>query len=356
MSESKVMGTAAQWREWIDAHRATRSAVSEASGAVSDARQQVEVARRPIQHLISKAWHSSMFPGDLDSTAMRGDENAQNARSAMRLESEADYGAAASYLLGLMSRSIRYKDDQRRAFVADIRDGLRNASAALDEAEQALADAEKRHTELNDELAEIEKQRPKASHSSIKALAAEIERGEGDCQRIEDAITSMDDDGSAHSLAQNELLEAQQRLDDLEAAAALGDADKDAKRAATTALAAARKKAEGAKQDADRQTSARRGLERRLETTRAQVDELAAVKREVARHVYESEMAAAEAALLKHLSQEAIQPLIDRLNESRDSFNAVAGEGTRYRRAELEIKMPSLYGPKRDACSDTITI
>lgn len=357
---SEVNGTAVKWREWIDAHRAVHSAAQEAPQTVNEARNQVEAARRPIQHLAGKAWHSTLFPADLDGLAMRGDEDAQNARSAMRLESEADYDAAASYLLGTTNRATsqpgwRKADDQRRAFVAGIHDGLRTASANLKEAEQALADAERHHEALSTDLGEIEKQRPKASHSSMKALAAEIERSEADCQRIEDAIASMDDDGSAHSLAQNELAEAQQRLDDLGADAALGDANKDAQRAATNAIAAARKKSETAQQDAARQTSARRGLERRLDATRAQVDELTAIKNEVARHVYETEMAAAESALLKHLSQDAIQPLVERLNEARDSLDAVAQEGTSYRRAELEIRLPILYGPQGGASHERIT-
>lgn len=356
---SEVNGTAAKWREWIDAHRAARQALLEVP--VRDAKRDDELAHRTTSLLIKKAWHSSMFPVDLDREVDRGIAEALNARSAMRLDSDADYYAAINHLLDAIGRRIhqrewRLESNDRRTFVADLNSGLREAYTRLSESRQALTDAEKRHSELTDDLASVEKERPKASHSSIKALTAEIEHSEADCQRFENALADMVNDGSAYSLAQNELAEAQQRLDDLEADAALGDANKDAQRAAANAIAAARKKSETAQQDAARQTSARRGLERRLEATLALIEELTTIKSEVARHVYESEMAAAESALLKYLSQDTIQPLMDRLNDARDNLNAVAVEGTHYQSATIEIQLPGLYGPQQDACPDTITI
>ncbi|MDN3553282.1 hypothetical protein QWY74_07375 [Halomonas almeriensis] len=219
---------------------------------------------------------------------------------------------------------------------------------SIDEKEEALADAlevlqEARaaRQEAESQLSQVQKQQPKASHSALDAIASEIQEAEGEQDRIQNALASMGDDDGAARLAEQEAEEARAKLDDLEASAALGSQDDEGQKAASTALARARKKAEQARQDAQRQESAQRGLERRLAEVSDRVDSLQKVHDAVAERVYMADLEKAERRLMDILQGAELQDALASINGIREKLTPVM-DGS-FGRAELEVKMPVFY-------------
>lgn len=227
-------------------------------------------------------------------------------------------------------------------------DSINDKESSLADAVQKLKEIREVRQEAETHLAEVKAQQPEASHAALKAVADAIEEAEGEKLRIENALAAMDDDDSAASLAEREAEEARSTLDDLEAAAALGKHDEERQKAAITALAKARKKAEQARQDAQRQASARRGLERKLSDSHERLEELHKVHRVVASRVYMADMEKAERRLVDLIESPEIKNTLATINDIRERLESVEPESG-YRRAYLEVRLPGFYAhPDRE--------
>ncbi|MBN8412992.1 hypothetical protein [Halomonas litopenaei] len=173
-------------------------------------------------------------------------------------------------------------------------------------------------------------------------LNDEVEQADSRRKRIEQALGAMENDGSAHRLAQEEAEQAQLRLDELEADAALGELREGEQRAAQAALAKARTKAQKALEEARRQASARRGLESRLVVAAERADELRKVRDEVAINIHTQALAEAEEALVDYLDGDELRNLTAEVAKHHAALTS-AQPGHSYGPAQIEIRMPTLY-------------
>lgn len=235
-------------------------------------------------------------------------------------------------------------------------DAITVAEEALALAEEELADTQRRHDKAAARLAQAEAAQPDAGPQALEAIKVDRERLEAERDRIESALAGMAEDQSNHQQAQREAEQAQALLDDLEAQAALGEADESAQRDAATALAKARAKATKAKEAAERQASARRGLQRKLEGIERHAQELEAIRTEVGRRVHHEALAAAESRLLEAVKAMGLEGIVAEINQHRRDLEALTPD-SRYEPARVRVTLPTFYAmPERHQAPEAITV
>lgn len=204
----------------------------------------------------------------------------------------------------------------------DLQTALRGRDEAASNA-QALAE---RLAETTQRLEALKGAPPKAGKSALSALDNELTKSQGEAARIRSALDARrDPDGGAEALALAEVEQAQQQVDDLEAAAALGDVGEEETQAANARLERARNKLGDAKaaavDAAERQSAASRGLTRQLERLEERIVELENVRASVAREVYREELEAVEIELVALIDNAQVRGLVENINALRGSLN-----------------------------------
>lgn len=214
--------------------------------------------------------------------------------------------------------------------IGEVKSALEELKTSIREKEAAeehfdrLSEEEER---LEQVLEEIEDHPPKAGHGALEAFDSEIQAAEQDVSRIDRALEAMNDDGSLLQQAKEEADRAQERLDDLEATAALGETSEEEQRTAASALTKARTKVQKTKDETGRQESARRGLERKRSEVLARLEELGHLYADIAREVYLSDLESAESRLVEFLGSDDIKSLVEEINATRLKFNKAANHG-----------------------------
>lgn len=223
-------------------------------------------------------------------------------------------------------RTPRGRDNlgtDRDAHFNDCRDHLEHATATVAELSEAWqAEAEERAA-LEEELAEIDA----AGHGvpttrkGLARLTDAIAGQRADLARVNQALADLETGETDTGAAAAELEAAQQRVDELAAAEALGEVDEAEQRAAATALAKARQRAAGPGESRKLGEAARRGLERKAEALAAGIDHLEHAAREVEADVCRDEWAEAERRLVDLLEGDELARTMDRLREARAAYS-----------------------------------
>ncbi|CAM4017555.1 hypothetical protein VRRI112168_10830 [Vreelandella rituensis] len=318
-----IDSNASAWKSWIEQRQKAREAHS--AVRVSEAENRHKTAQARLYHLLRElspagSWVSQPPTDDEVSREM----NKLNAR----VEHYQKLGAGGKTGLAAHRHEL---------------DKLESAGTEEKDAAAALVDAQKREAVTRDALEKIESSMPAATPKALSALASEIASRQKQIQKIDAAIDGMQDESGHASLIEVEAIDAAAAVDAMEADALLGEVSKADMSTASTRLAKARKAAETARQQADKQASARRGLEFRRDAFEAEVAELDEIRTAAAFELGRVELAQAEAALLDALSGDRLQPLMDAVNRARSELNANAPEGTAYSTARLNIELPFLY-------------
>ncbi|RDB43829.1 hypothetical protein DU490_05300 [Halomonas sp. DQ26W] len=249
-------------------------------------------------------------------------------------------------------RTPRSRDNlgnDRDAHFNGCRDHLERVTANVAElSELSEAETEEREA-LGEELAEINaagygvqptRKGLTAMEDAIACQCAELARVN---LALADLESGEDDTGGASA----DLEAAQQRVDELAAAAALGEADEAELRAAATALAKSRQRASTPQDAAKHSEAARRGLERKAEELAAGIDHIEQTRWEVEAEVCRAEWAEAERRLVDLLEGGELVEVMNRLRESRTAHHrahriAYGNAPTLIGKDRLEITGPLL--------------
>lgn len=170
-------------------------------------------------------------------------------------------------------------------------------------------------------LREHEDNPPDAGHAALKAFDDELAALDKERSRVENAISNQTPNGEETDQAERDVAAAQEKLDALEAAAALGENSDEAQQKASGALTRARNKLENSQAAKARREAAKRGLIRKLEEIGQKRTSLAEERAQVAKEVYLDDLADAENQLLNLLNHADLISLVKKINETRIELN-----------------------------------
>lgn len=248
-------------------------------------------------------------------------------------------------------RIPRGQDSQghdRDGYFNACRASLEQATAQVAEwAEAWQAEAEEREA-LEAERAELESRGHDvpATRQGLEEMAEAIAAQRAELERVNRALEALDTNEATPGAA-TELAAAQLRVDEVAAAAALGEADEAEQRAAATALAKVRQRASNPQEARKHSEAARRGLERKAEELAAGIDHLQQARREVEADFYEAEWKKAEGRLVALLEGDTLAKTMQQLRESRNAYSrayrsAYGSAPTIVGKDHLEISGPLL--------------
>ncbi|PXX94998.1 hypothetical protein [Halomonas sp. LBP4] len=246
---------------------------------------------------------------------------------------------------------------QQREALEEMEEALRESQRA-DEALATKRAASERLEEQREAHAEAQ---PEATQQALSALSKELEQLEGESSRVTATIERLSGGGDPAAAARREADDAQTALDEIEAAAAMGDGDEGDQRAAAAALTKARSKAEKAREEGERRIAATRGLERTLTALEEKIADLEATKLEISARVYAREVEEHEKRLIDLLEGKELEAVMEQLRRSRlaweGAMSAINGGPRSHPDMRLEMTLPSLlFHPERKRLDGTLTI
>ncbi|WP_431023313.1 hypothetical protein [Halomonas sp. H5] len=212
----------------------------------------------------------------------------------------------------------------RDAYFSMCRDHLCQADAQVAGLTEELETEAEERSALEAERREIEGQGHgvPATREGLSTLAEAIAGQRAELRKVRQTIDRLsEDNGDPGSGETGELEAAQCRVDELAAAAMLGDVDEAEQRAAATALAKARQRAAPPLEARKNSAAARRGLERKAEELSEGVEHLEQARRELAAEVYESEWKEAERRLVELLEGEELAGIMRQFRDSREAYS-----------------------------------
>ena len=236
-----------------------------------------------------------------------------------------------------LDRSIKEAEwarDKRQPFtihIGECKGMLKKLDTHLKQKDLALKNAERLEPQLEaarERLAEHEAKKPPASHAMLASYDKEIEALSQEWQRIMDAISKQSIDSEATQRAEKEVSAAQEKLDGLEAAAALGEIGEGEQKQAASLLTRARNTLEDLMNTKARREAARRGLNKKLVEVEQHRDALAKERAELAKEVHWSDLATAEQQLLDALNHPELRALVQKINQARELYNLAHHHGT----------------------------
>ncbi|MYL25005.1 hypothetical protein GLV89_14595 [Halomonas alkaliantarctica] len=230
-------------------------------------------------------------------------------------------------------KQAEWARDNRRAWSININECkqiFNKLNTLLQQQDLAIKNAERLEPQIevaHERLEEHEADKPPASHAMLASYDKEIEALSKEWQRITDAISKQSTDNEATQHAEREVTAAQEKLDALEAAAALGESSDDEQQKASGALTRARNKLESLKNAKAQREAAKRGLNRKLEEIEQERSKLADERAEVATEVYLDDLAAAEQQLWDMLNHADLHALVKKINDTRELHNLAFRHG-----------------------------
>lgn len=306
---------AKEWRNWLTKRQELQDKLGHLTAQRHDAKRQLDKAkweasaqRRTLLELTGVEVHN-IQASSLPSPAQTA------ARIEQELQHQEAYRAAG----------------QRFSWnLTDVHQELSSLQRLISDVDTANA----RHDELIEEeentrkAAEtVEAAPPKAGHGALEAFDAEIQAIEASVQHIDQTLEAMQDGASLLADAQTEVLRAQEQVDELEAAAALGEIDDSEKATASTTLKKAQAEVENAKAQANRQEAARRGLQSKRTAFAERLEELRQMHADIAREVFTEDLASHEQRLVEILASRDVQELVEAINSTRKRFNQAINFG-----------------------------
>lgn len=211
----------------------------------------------------------------------------------------------------------------RDAYFNGCRDSLERTTATVAELSEAWQAETEERSALEEELAEINA----AGHGvpttrrGLATLADAIAGQRAELERVNRALAERESSDADAEDASAELEAAQQRVDELAAAEALGDVNEAEQRAAATALTKARQRAAGPGESRKMGDAARRGLERKAAELAAGIDHLEQARWEVEADVCRAEWAEAERRLVELLEGPELAETMARLRKARNAHH-----------------------------------
>ncbi|AJY50644.1 hypothetical protein [Halomonas sp. KO116] len=316
----------AEWQAWLIRRKSLKVAIDEL--AITEARSSHTVAENKARHAAMDAKAHMGFRRDLQH--LPTDKERQSITAAL-----------SKHVADLMDKGRTDLAFQPKQELAELKEANKAAEATL----QRLESLEGQKDALEIELQSLVSNPPHADLKALEMLEKEQARLNSEKARVREALDSMTDDNGAIKQAVREARAAQKQLDDIEASAALGDSTDSEQRSAAAALAKAKARATKAKEEADKRSSARRGLESKLCKVEEQAEELSLLHNEVALNVYEEQTKESEKRLIDFLEAEEMQSITKQLYEARNGYEKAVAQrqGRRPRTGEqVAVMLPGI--------------
>lgn len=337
---------ATSWVDWNEQLKTKREDLAAITG-LDEALEQHRRARQGLIHVIERANQSRYTPGG--GIVFANQPAPRNPLELTNKARETDNGileVAAALLVHLdglaekMDAGARQADPQKALFVSETRAALRERRDALEDARHQAATLQAEKDRVAGELAALEEKAPKASASTLGALAKERDQAAKERDRIAARLKELEADDGTLEKAKQDADAAREQLEEAEAMAAMGETDPEAVKASKVAADKGQKALEEADAAYRQQQAARRGLARKLEEATTYHDTLANTYNQAVIRIRGVDLATREAALVKHAEafQEHLADLA-RIHADLEDAQPHANYGP----ARLEIRMPTLH-------------
>lgn len=320
-------GKSQEWAEWFSKVKAKRQEVRGLVG-LGAAQAEHEMADNGLAYLTEKIGSSLPIANRLPNPISRQHDEV------------IDYLNQQLAALDQAVRARRNIDADRREQYRIWLKELREAKQRLQAASASLAEMQEWKDQLGDELQALEDEAPKASNAVLTAMAQEMDEAGAEKRRIQTAIDTIGAHDGALEKARKAASEAEDRVAEAEALAAMGEASPEEVKAANAASAKARTQAEKQHAELRRAEAARRGLARKLESAASLAEEVQEVYHQALIHVRTEELADREAKLVSRLMA-VREDLADMERIYSDLEDAQPG--TSYGPARVEVKLPHLH-------------
>lgn len=311
------------WKAWLEQHQQAQKAVRAATVKASEARHQMETAERHLTYLTRQD-----RPYDLTIADPATPEQVQK---------------VIEHLAKKLERSATHRDDPSRLELQRAWNDLKHTRSRFEEAQAVYTECSEAQTQAEKALAVAVKARPEASPQALEAVTQAMADHQQRIDKINTTVAAMKDSDSIAADLEAQARRAAEEVERLEASALLGEVDEAAKGQATTTLAKARKASEKAAEQAEKQASARRGLEKMRNDLQAELTELESLQRGVGYEVGNAAVAKAERDLLVAIEVAGLQDRVTAINAARDEANHYAPEGTGYNAAHIELRLSHFY-------------
>ncbi|MEQ5803323.1 hypothetical protein [Halomonas sp. H10-9-1] len=191
------------WIDWNEQIKAKRGEMAAITG-LADAQERRARARQGLIHAIERANQSRYTPGGgITFAGQPAPQNPLELTSALRETDDGILKVAAAlliYLDGLaekMDAGARQADPQKTLFVSETRAALREHRDALEDARHQEETLQAEKERVAGELAALEEKAPKASSSTLGAMAKERDQAAEERDRIAARLKELEaDDGT----------------------------------------------------------------------------------------------------------------------------------------------------------------
>ncbi|WP_136066370.1 DNA repair protein RecN [Modicisalibacter radicis] len=297
------------WQDWIAKRQKQREALTDVVVKRQAAKQDLDKAKGHAHWGKFPVLRLTDFPVDSTQPTEIPSPTATIAR--------VEHGLRQNETFRREGRRFSWNISEVRRALDELKVLVKDVDAANDRYTKLL----ERKEQLQEALDELEQAPPKAGHGALEAFDGEIQALETSLERVDQALETMGDESSLLESARTDVQNAQTRVDELEAAAALGDTDDNEQAAASTALKKAQAQVEKAKAQAGRQEAARRGLQRKRASLAERLEELGQMHADIAREVFSADLESQEQRLVAILASRDIRELVEAINSIRKQYN-----------------------------------
>lgn len=310
-----------EWAAWYQTVKTARDELSKADSGLAEAKKDREALQYTLRFHAHKA--SYLTP------MVIGEE-----------PSDQDIQALIARLERLASKRPKMQiGEEAQAYLHNVQ----QAKQELQQAEAGQQSASELRDERAQSLAKIEKGIPKATATTLDTIKKDMDEAQAYRDGIAEKLASLESESGSLSTAAQEATVAQEKLEELEALAAIGYGDETETKAATTQHAKARTQVEKAQADVSRHQALQRGLRRKLSEANVSLAHLELAHRAAATHVHGEKLAQLETHLVEYLTGSDLTWLLAEIGRHWRALEE-AQPGASYGSApEIEIKLPIMY-------------
>lgn len=310
-----------EWAAWYQTVKAKRDELSEADSALSEAKKEREASQHALRfHAHKASYLTSMVIGEEPS--------------------EQDIQALIARLEHLASKRPKtQKGEEAQAYLHDVQQAHQNLQRDEEEQQAAIGLREERAQSL----AKVERRNPKATASTLDTIKKDMDEAQAYRDGIAEKLAILEGESGSLTTAAQEAVAAQEKLEELEALAAIGYGDETETKAANTQHAKARTQVEKAQADVSRHQALQRGLRRKLSEANVSLAHLELAHRAAATHVHGEKLTQLETHLVEYLTGSDLTWLLAEIGRHRRALEE-AQPGASYGPApEIGIKFPIMY-------------
>ncbi|KAA0017145.1 hypothetical protein F0A16_14160 [Salinicola corii] len=310
-----------EWAAWYQTVKAKRDELSEADSSLSEAKKEREASQHALTFHVRNARH-------MTSREIGEEPSAQDIQALMtRLEQLASSGPKTQ------------KGEEAQAYLHNVQQAYQNLQQA-GEAQQAAGELKDERAES---LAKVEGRIPKATATTLEIIQKDMDEAQAYRDGIAEKLASLEGESGSLTTAAQEAVAAQEKLEELEALAAIGYGDETETKAANTQHAKARTQVEKAQADVSRHQALQRGLRRKLSEANVSLAHLELAYSAAATHVHGEKLAQLETHLVEYLTGSDLTCLLEEIGRHRRALEEAQPGASYGLPPEVTVELPVLY-------------